>query len=469
MFDITQEHPHYQARKGVWEMYRDLYAGGHQLKTNAERYLVRRQKEPSDVYAERLNRVFYENYVGSIIDWYAATLFRREPVVTLEGRNERAKRFYASFLEDCDRRGSGISDFFRRQITEAMVLGSSYTLLDFPRSNGPAGSRAEEERQGTTRAYLVPYSASELTNWSVDERGRFDWVVLRSRYLRREAGESGEFLEETRWSFYDQERFRIFEERKAADGKREAALVDEGKHALAGHGEVPLFEMKLPEGMWLMNKAALLQLEHLNKSNAMAWALTMGLFATPVVYSEREWNEIVGESYYIQLGPEDRFGWTEPEGKVYQIAAENLNRLKEEVYRVCYVLSQAGGAYSGGIPQSALSKQRDFAVTQEVLRSYGDTVKDTLKRILRAIEAVRDDNLTVSVSGLDEFDIGEFSAELADAERLLGLGVPSKTMRKQIFKKLAFKYLCDVRQEIKEQIAQEIESNLGTVETKEEA
>ena len=33
-----------------------------------------------------------------------------------------------------------------------------------------------------------------------------------------------------------------------------------------------------------MNKAALLQLEHFNKSNALSWALTMGLFATPVIY-----------------------------------------------------------------------------------------------------------------------------------------------------------------------------------------
>ena len=56
--------------------------------------------------------------------------------------------------------------------------------------------------------------------------------------------------------------------------------------------------------------------------------MTMGLFAMPVVYSERAWNQIVGESYYIQLGPQDRFGWTEPEGRVYQIAADNLARLR---------------------------------------------------------------------------------------------------------------------------------------------
>src|SRR3954453_16154613 len=140
-----------------------------------------------------------------------------------------------------------------------------------------------------------------------------------------------------------------------------------------------------------MNKAEKLQLEHFNKSNALSWALNIGLFATPVVYSEKDWNQIIGESYYIQLGANDRFGWTEPEGKVYEIAAGNLSRLQEEIYRVCYLMSQAGGSNSSAAVQSGLSKLRDFAITQEVLRAYGDAVKDCMKKVLRAIEVARED------------------------------------------------------------------------------
>ena len=110
---------------------------------------------------------------------------------------------------------------------------------------------------------------------------------------------------------------------------------------------MPLFELRIPEGLWLLNRAGLLQLEHFNKSNALGWALTMGLFAMPVVYSDRDWSQMVGESYYIQLAPGDKFGWTEPEGKVYQIAEDNLTRLQEEIYRVCY-LAQAGGSLDRG-------------------------------------------------------------------------------------------------------------------------
>ncbi len=60
-----------------------------------------------------------------------------------------------------------------------------------------------------------------------------------------------------------------------------------------------------------------------------------------------------------------------------------------------------------------------------------------MKRVLRAIEAARQDGLIIDVSGLDEFDIGDFSSELEDARRLLELGIQSPTLRKEVFKKLA--------------------------------
>jgi hypothetical protein len=448
VFDIDREHPEYTARKSVWEQYRDLYAGGEQFKNRAQNYLVRRQKEPGDVYAERLSRVFYENYIGSIVDWYAATLFRREPVLTFEGKNERGKQFFGRFVEDVDRKGTALTDFFRKQFIDSLVCGVSYTLVDFPRIDAKPGTRGEEDALGASRAYLVDYAREDLINWSRDEEGNYEWVVLRTAALRKNRVEDAEWRRETRWAYYDKSAFRIY-----GPGKK---LLDEGNHALAKLGRVPLFEMRIPEGLWMLNRAGFLQLEHFNKSNALSWALTMGLFAMPVVYSEREWSQMVGESYYIQLGPEDRFGWTEPEGKVYQIAADNLVRLQEEIYRVCY-LAQAGGSLGRQVKQSGLSKRLDFSITQEVLRAYGDAVKDQVRRVLNAVNAAREDGLEIGVSGMDEFDIDDFSSELADAKELLALGVESPTLRKEVSKKLALKFLADARQDVKDRIVAEIE------------
>jgi len=454
--NITHEHPEYVAKRVMWRRYRDLYAGGEQFIANANQYLVRRQKEPGDVYLERLSRSFYENYVGSIVDWYTATLFRREPAVSFEGNNEGSKKFFSAFAEDCDRKGTSLFEFFRRQFVEALVCGKSLILIDFPRVKEARGTRAEEDESGVSRAYLVSYAADELINWSYDERGQYEWVVLRTQSLRRRRLDDTGWCQETRWVYYDKEQFRIYEQVEEGGKPGTVEVIAEGRHGLAKLGRVPLVELQVSDGLWLLNKAASLQLEHFNKSNALGWALTMGLFAMPVIYSERDWDQLIGESYYIQLGPQDRFGWTEPQGTVYQIAADNLTRLQEEIYRVCYV-SHAGGALSGGSKQSGVSKQRDYAITQEVLRAYGDAVKDCMKRVVRAVEAAREDGLSIDISGMDEFDIGDLGTVLEDARLLLSLGIPSPTLKNQVFKKLAFQFLCDVRQEVKERVGREID------------
>ena len=51
----------------------------------------------------------------------------------------------------------------------------------------------------------------------------------------------------------------------------------------------------------------------------------------------------------------------------------------------------------------------------------------------------------------------DFSSELADGKELLGLGVGSDTLKKEIGKKLALKYLADARQDVKDRIVGEIE------------
>jgi hypothetical protein len=411
--------------------------------------------------------VFYENYIGSIVDWYAATVFRTEPVLTFGGTNEPAQKFFSAFVEDTDRKGTPLADFFRRQFIDALISGASYVLVDFPRLDRKPENRAEEEALGASRAYLVEYSAEDLINWSRDDLGNYEWVVLRTSAIKKDRVEDADWREERRWVYYDKQSYRIYVQEgflnapAAAGGEAGAIkLVAQGTHGLAKQNQVPLFGLRIPEGLWMLNRAGSLQLEHFNKSNALAWALTMGLFAMPVVYSEREWSQMVGESYYIQLGPEDRFGWTEPEGKVYQIAADNLTRLQEEIYRVCY-LAQAGGSLDRGSNQSGLSKQLDFAITEEVLRAYGDAVKDQMRRVLKAINTAREDGLEISVTGMDEFDIDDFTSEIADAKELLGLGIGSPTMRKEISKRLALLYLADAPQDVKDKIAAEIEANAG--------
>ena len=133
---LNREHPEYRDRKEMWQRYWDFYVGGEQLRRNASLFLVRRQKEPNDVYAERLSRVFYENYLGSCIDWYASTLFRSQPVTTFRSGSARVEDFYAQFLDDADRRGKSSLEIARKVFIETLVYRESYVLIDVPRVSG---------------------------------------------------------------------------------------------------------------------------------------------------------------------------------------------------------------------------------------------------------------------------------------------------------------------------------------------
>ncbi len=226
-------------------------------------------------------------------------------------------------------------------------------------------------RQGRSRAYLVGYNADEVINWSYDQHGELEWVVIRTSFLKQDGVKTFGWKRETRWVYYDRERFEIYERRGGEQQTIE--LTDQGNHGFAGIRRVPVFELRVSEGLWLTNKIALLQLEHFNKSNALGWALTMGLFAMPVIYSEKEFSQITGESYYLQLGPEDKFGWTEPSGNVFTIAADNLGRLKRRDLPGLVLMQQAGdasGAQQSGI-QPAVGLQR-YAGDSAGLRRHGE-------------------------------------------------------------------------------------------------
>ncbi|MBM3761213.1 MAG: hypothetical protein FJW36_13310 [Acidobacteria bacterium] len=378
----VQPHPEYRSWRASLEMYRDLYSGGAQIKSKASNYLYRRHREPAEVYQERVARAFYENYIGSIIDWYASTLFRREPILTVEDTTRRSSKFYFEFFEDCDRNGTSITDFLRKRFIDALIFGKSFIALEFPKREKSLSSRLEEEELGFDRGYLTSIHPTDVVNWEHNSDGK---LILMT--IQLEGKKSTSFLDfektPSRYLVYTETEFFIVDEDPVDNGK--IHIVESGFHSCASENRLPVFEIAMSDGLWLMNKAAHLQLEHFNKSNSLSWSLGMALYATPVIYSKRDWPSIFGESYYIHLDPEDKFGWTEPEGNVYRIAMENLARLQEEIYRTCYLMGQSRSWLSGSAQVSGNSKRADYQITQEVLRAYGDAVKDTLKRLLQTL------------------------------------------------------------------------------------
>lgn len=456
LFEITKPHKDYTAWLPTLTMYEHLYSGGAIFKSHASKYLYRRHREPNEVYQERLNRSYYENHIGSIIDWYASTLFHREPIITAEASLESTRRYFYSFLNNCDAKRTSLSSFMRSRMIEALVFGKTYVQIDFPASSYRAKSRSEEVQLGLDCGYLIAHHPLDVINWSKDDSGNINLLVIRNDNAAS-SNTAGRSSELNLLTIYTKEEFITIE--TDSSGRTAPRILKKGPHAGTQRGILPFISINLTDGMWLMNKSAHLQLEHYNKTNSLAWSLGMALYATPVIYSKREWKSTIGESYYIHLDPEDKFGWTEPEGNVYRIAMENIHRLQEELYRTCYLAGQSRGWLNGNQRLSAESKKADNYITQEVLRGLGETAKDSIKQILEMLAQIRDEEVVLSISGLDEFDVGDLQAEVAEVEQLLKLNINSKTLKKQLHKKLALRFVADANEATKQAIAQEIEES----------
>jgi len=176
-----------------------------------------------------------------------------------------------------------------------------------------------------------------------------------------------------------------------------------------------------------MNRARCCKLEHFNKSNALGWALTMGLFAMPVVYSETRVEPDGGESYYIQLGPEDRFGLGGAGGKSFiRSRRTNLVQMKDEIYRVCYLNNQAMGR-SVELGQSIGAGQTTGL--RDHRRSAGGVWDNGAgKHEAGAVGGggARQDEVSIDVAGNGSNSTSNaFSTELDEAQKLLNLGIHS--------------------------------------------
>ena len=229
---INREHPEYAARKAMWRRYRDLYAGGEQLREHASDYLARRHKEPNEIYAERLSRVFYENYIGSIVDWYAATLMRREPVMTFDGNGRlRRNAFYAGAFErlrpqgddpDASSSGRDRGDAgLRKQLYRGRFSAEQRTGGD-ARGGGCLGTLAGVSGGLRTRM---------KSSTGVTTSGQMEWVVIRTSCLQQSKVTDATWERETRWIYYDRENFQIY---CSAANRKPIELIDEGRHGFAG-------------------------------------------------------------------------------------------------------------------------------------------------------------------------------------------------------------------------------------------
>jgi hypothetical protein len=191
-----QRHPSCDGKKSA--RLRALYEGGELFREHIEEFLPQQPAEPPPQYALRKKISVYRNYVGPIIDYFAALLFASGPIVTGKRKGADAPEpelpeYYSLFEKDCDRAGTDIIDALKESLGDATVVSRSWIWVqhDAISEEETPNNRADFEKLALGDSWLRVIKDEQVLDWETDDAGNLAMVVVFDTGARRASLESG--------------------------------------------------------------------------------------------------------------------------------------------------------------------------------------------------------------------------------------------------------------------------------------
>lgn len=472
---LNQRHPSvdYEEEEDV----EALYKGGKYLEKRLDRFLPKRAREMHERHSLRKRESHYRNYLGAIIDYFAAMLFTSKPSATAKRNGETVAEpdpFYAKFREDCDGLGCDIDAFFKARITDAMVFRRAWFAIEQPDTGSdepdaarrPASSRSEFEESKLGDCRLRELDHDYVLDWEHAESGGLEWVLVKSTIRRRTALGGGRSMVTDRWEHYLTDRVDTYEitydEKVKPSDNTEVRKVATRYHTF---GRVPVVCLELKEALWAAGRLKSPQLAHFRSSNAQSWSLSNTCFAMPVAKvgdpdSAKDSNIAHGAGYAIYLFKDESWEWEAPPTEHFAALDTEIKSHKDEIFRIAHQMALGVENNAAAVGRSALSKQSDHQSTRVVLTAYGRVVKEAIELVYDMVSAARGDGLTWSIGGLDDFAAVDLAGLLEIANELTTAGgIPSKAFNEDFKFKLASSILPDADESRKQEYLEQIKSN----------
>lgn len=464
---LMEHHPDYNLKHlhTLWS----LYKGGEHI--NPQDYIKRRYKEPEDRYKDRIDIAYYVNYVGEIVDYYVSNLFLDEPKVTLAGKGQVMSDYYDKFINrGCDgKRKEDLNAYMRARWRRALVQGKAWTWVDMPAITPrlrdlKLDTAADLDEYGLRDAYLIPVDEPNVLDYDVDSVGALNSVklyfcrdlprdflspglVLQHEWVILSRDEFVRYTIDQKFTF-DQGRWKADAEFKDMEEEEAHREGEVGTHPF---GVVPMVPLCLPEAVCLGEKLYQSARHVYKMDTAIACQQNDSLYAMPVIKTENDFNQMVGDGYYIHLNPLDDFSWNEPEGHALKSSLDSRDRQMEEMFRVSHVMGLALKAAAQTAARSGDSKRRDYSPTQTVLFELGALAKDHYRECLEMVQRGRGEEnaFQFETAGFSKFDV-EDRAKWLEEELIadgLGLDQMSETFAKEQAKRRIRKINTDLSEE----------------------
>lgn len=510
--DLRARHDDYAIDN--WELIDNFYEGGFTLEKNAGKYMPRMVGEHRERYKERVQSSAYLNYFGQIVDYFGSALFAQELTVhvapdsedpTSPGIEPDDPACYDAFSKNADGKGTRLVDVLKAVLTTAMLKKRGGLLcVDMPAPKAGVASRADEDKLGLGRPYAYELPIDQVIDWDQDDDGGFSYVVIhRKKVTKAPPGKrTGLIVEEFKvWQKLEpseDEDSAVFGDPEAADAKpvvtwrtyrvsykpdkppRETDVIPCVDAGDVSFDRIPILEFVMPHGMCLGEKIVPVAREHYTRRSSLNAGENRSLVSIPYVTKGSEIGAIGGalpaeiqqnphrgndpvgrfeEQGWLELGAGDTIGFAEPAGTAYALVDAQLDRLKDEMFRIAHQMAMSVSNNSTTLNRSGASKREDRVAEEIILTEYGRLIRNFSVLTFDTISRARGEGVVWNAHGLDQFASDDREELIEEAQGIDLIDIDSVTFKKFYKVQIAKRLCANAPPETLAQMVQEIEAS----------
>jgi hypothetical protein len=449
---LLSEHPDYTANKERWDKFTRLYNS-----RDVYKYIYQHLREHDEMFAKRVNRGYYLNYVASVVDLFVAYLYH-SPIT----RQPDDKETFELLYKDADRRGTRYPVFIQRVTTHAQISGHCGVLVDMPRVDAPP--LTEQERlDKKIHPYLVLFQASQILDWELDLDGNFEWVKLEIDLPQPRSWRQAYDSTTRHFLIYTKDHWEKWTVTIKEGGKPEkAVMVDSGDNPL---GEVPLVivrnepDLEHPWfGISAVRDISDLNIAILNWCSLMdeeMYERCLNVLCVQTVGNDAQ-DFVIGSNNVLSYGGENAPEYLTPGETPLKLIMEGIDRVKDEIYRLAK-LGGDTGLQKSRQATSGIAYAFEFNTTNQSLGKKAESAEQAEYEIHQLVAKWLKRDFEGNIAYPKEFGVEDFLQDLAllaDARATLS----SETAIQELEKKVTAKMFAREAQDLRDKIAGEIQS-----------
>lgn len=446
---LEKKHETYVAWEAEWLFYAAAYFGGKRYRDG--NYLIKHPLESPDNYTRRKQMAYYYNYCAPIVDIFNSLLYHTPPERNFGSL--ASNPLMKSFKEDADFNGNSFKQFMREAQRFCGVYGRVSILVD--KSSYPAPTQAAAVALDI-RPYLTIIPPENIVDWAYvsDISGR---QVL--EYVKVKEGPDTYRI----WNRLGWELYKIDEDAKA-DG--ELSPIESGIHGL---GRVPIVNLYNKTTLdRMVGTSDLEDIAYINRNTYYLCSDAHEVVENTAFPMLAIPEESTGEGETKEVGPTNilQFDPSEPNSKPFWLEATQtsleaiearIERNSKEMYKIANlagIKTSDSVQPMSGIALAIENQQRDASLSEKATN-----MEQAENQILELVALWQGEEFDGEIKYIENYDLKDLDTDVQNSLSVLSQAdIQSRTMIREIHKKLARCMLPKVGEEKQDEIDKEIDS-----------